>query len=438
MKRLISILTVLLATSALMAGPYSPGNADTTGAIDSGVAGFVGPDGEGQCGASAPNNYVNPEFLGWATGYQNVVITDTNSLAYAGPTYFENGFIDPDKALGAVTGDHFDTVSLGDLDPDMLAAGDTPGQITLTFDTPIRNGVGADLAVFENGFYSQWTTGDGTVTGQIFAELAYVEVSTDGTNWLRFDGVSLTPTPSGSWAYLSMNSTDIYNLAGKHTNQNGQSWGTPFDLENFADDALVTSGDVDLNQIHFVRIVDIPGSGDFTDSLGNGIYDGWITAGSGGFDLEALGALNELPDFDGDGDVDGDDFDILAANLGSADLHYDLDNDGDADAADLAYMISTCLQWASASDDDYGTLAGDFNLDGAVDAGDLALLGGSFGQAGPFGWGSGDATGDTMVDAGDLALLGGTFGATVTPVPEPTSMSLLALAGVAVIRRRKA
>jgi PKD repeat protein len=49
---------------------------------------------------------------------------------------------------------------------------------------------------------------------------------------------------------------------------------------------------VDLNSINYVRIVDIPGSGDFKDSQGNPIYDGWVTFGSGGLDLEAVGVIN--------------------------------------------------------------------------------------------------------------------------------------------------
>ncbi|AKB27733.1 Chitin binding protein [Methanosarcina siciliae T4/M] len=52
------------------------------------------------------------------------------------------------------------------------------------------------------------------------------------------------------------------------------------------------NGSVDLNSINYVRIVDIPGSGDFKDSQGNPIYDGWVTWGSGGLDLEAVGVIN--------------------------------------------------------------------------------------------------------------------------------------------------
>ncbi len=146
------------------------------------------------------------------------------------------------------------------------------------------------------------------------------------------------------------------------------------------------------------------------------------------------GAVDLLGDFDLDGDVDADDIDLLFANLGSGDTFYDLNDDGVIDQDDVDEWVFNIVPVGGGN---VGTVYGDFNLDGAVDAGDLALLGGSFGLAGPFGWANGDATGDGVVDAGDLALLGGNFGTIVHPVPEPVTMSLLALGGVTLLRRRK-
>jgi hypothetical protein len=55
---------------------------------------------------------------------------------------------------------------------------------------------------------------------------------------------------------------------------------------------MVALGLLDLDNINYVRIVDIPGSGDYLDSLGNPIYDAWVTWGSGGVDLDAVGVIN--------------------------------------------------------------------------------------------------------------------------------------------------
>ncbi|MBG1262162.1 PEP-CTERM sorting domain-containing protein, partial [Nostoc commune] len=191
-------------------------------------------------------------------------------------------FSNPAKALGAVTAQFDDVVSLGELTADQLNAGVAPGQITLGFDSIIRNGTGADFAVFENGF---------EFSGGTFAELAYVEVSTDGINFARFPSTSLTPNPVGSFGVVD--STDIFNLAGKHVNNGSDSFGTPFDLETLKTDSLVTSGLLNLNQINFVRLVDIPGRGDFLDVSGRPIFDPYPTSpGGGGFDLEAIGVIN--------------------------------------------------------------------------------------------------------------------------------------------------
>lgn len=273
-KYLIMILLLCwLSGGVALAGPYT----------DVGVAGFVGPDGDG---VVSENNYVNPIFKAWATGY----VYEPFDLAEI-QDYNGGIFADPENTLGEVTGDNFHIASLGDMDSTELAAwmsdpvnNPGPGELTLTFDAPIYNGAGYDFAAFENGF------GSG---GGVFAELGYMEVSTDGVNFARFDSVSLTAGAAGG--YGTIDPTDVHNLMGKHVNAYGDSWGTGFDLDELLTHSLVVAGLVDLSEINYVKIVDIPGSGDFLDSLGNPIYDAWPTWGSGGVDFEALGAINVVP-----------------------------------------------------------------------------------------------------------------------------------------------
>ena len=183
----------------------------------------------------------------------------------------------------------------------------------------------------ENGAPVDWPgdPGLGFVTGEIFAELAYVEVSTDGINFVRFPTVSLTPEYFGP--YGSLNPNNLYNLAGRHVNNNGICTGTPFDLDDIQFDPKVLAGLIDLNNIRFVRIVDIPGNGFYQDqaeslvdpnsdpdwenyAVNHPIYDAWETWGSGGFDLEAIGVLHEqqyAADINLDGIVDLDDLNLF-------------------------------------------------------------------------------------------------------------------------------
>jgi PKD repeat protein len=289
------------------------------GAPDPGIPGFVGPNGDGKtdCGT------VNPVFITWASRVVDYSPADQS---------ITETFSDPNKTLGPVTGDNFDIVSLGDLDQDQINAGKLPGSVTLGFDLPIADGEGPDLAVFENGFIVSGTE-------QIFAELAYVEVSTDGAIFARFPSISLTPGLVGG--YGSIDPTEAYNLVGKHVNAYGDSWGTPFDLNTLAQEPEVLNGSVDLNSINYVRIVDIPGSGDFKDSRGNPIYDGWVTWGSGGLDLEAVGVINvgvaSAPEANFTSDVTSGTAPLTVqfndASSGVVlDYAWDFDNDGTVDS----------------------------------------------------------------------------------------------------------
>ncbi len=287
MKRPL-ILTLWLAASFAWAGPYSGGTGGDS-AIDEPIAGFV--DG---------GSTLNPVFKGWAT---RVV-----DYSPANPGTIDVAWGDPTKALGAVTGEHFDVVSLGELTKAQIASGVAPGSITMGFNMKITNGAGYDFAVFENAFPRSYEIEKDVFLDLVFMELAYVEVSTDGVHFARFPSTSLNPekpqdfdsadwddTPAIAMANGGRDATNVHNLAGKHINNGGDSWGTGFDLSDLLLNELVLAGLVDLNDINFIRIVDIPGTGDYLDANGNPIYDAWWTYGSGGFDLEAIGIINGVP-----------------------------------------------------------------------------------------------------------------------------------------------
>ena len=261
---ILSLIFVLTVTGGLFAGPYSTAEDNQTpGAIDPGIPGVMA------------GGTVNPIFVAWAS----------TCVDYSPAPGVASGWTNTTKVLGPVTGSNMDIISLGDLSSTQIAEGIAPGEVTLGFDVSIYNGAGADFAVFENGF------GSG---GGLFAELAYVQVSTDGENFVQFPCVSLTDGLVGG--YGTIDPTDVYNLAGKHANAYGTSYGTPFDLEDLAADPLVLSGVVDLDDINYIKLVDIPGSGDFLDSNEHPIYDAWVTSGSGGLDLEAVGAIHAVPE----------------------------------------------------------------------------------------------------------------------------------------------
>lgn len=200
----------------------------------------------GQPGSTAISMNSNT-IDGWATKYTSY----TPGSNAAAP------FIDPAQALGPASGVPTDVVSLGD-----------GGSIVLTFAAPIANGAGADFAVFENSFADN------------FLEVAFVDVSSDGTNFFRFPSFSQTANPVP--AFGTLDPTNLDGLAGKYRG----GFGTPFDLEVFSSVAALN-----ITRITHIRIVDVLGDGSVKDSLGRPIYDPTPTQMSGGFDLDGVGVM---------------------------------------------------------------------------------------------------------------------------------------------------
>lgn len=195
-------------------------------------------------------------FMDWASqvhvtrGLQHY---DSSSLGYTSSGTINDG-------LGVADGF---TVSLGD-----------SGVAVVSFNGSIYNGAGADFVVFENAFTST------------FLELAYVEVSSDGINYVRFPNYYTANDTSQIGPFGHVDATHVHNLAGKYE----VFYGTPFDLADIPDTSVL-----DKNNITHIKIIDVIGSLNHPqyDSEGRVINDPYPTAyPTGGFDLDAVGAIN--------------------------------------------------------------------------------------------------------------------------------------------------
>jgi len=84
---------------------------------------------------------------------------------------------------------------------------------------------------------------------------------------------------------------------------------------------------------------------------------------------------------------------------------------------------------------------GDANNDGLVNIGDLGVLAGNWGGGPGMTWFQGDFTYDGMVNVSDLGILAGKWGwskgAGGLAIPEPATIGLLALGGLALFRRSR-
>ena len=219
-------------------------------------------------------------FIGWATsaeivrGY--VKISDTTFTYSDGPS--------------GITSNHafFGTTAncLGKANGQFISLGDG-GSITLQFDSPIVNGVGHDFAVFENALIPDAVPNQDSI---VFYELAFVEVSSNGVDFVRFPAVSHVQATEQVGTFGYENANLLTNFAGVFP----VFYGYPFDLEELANEP-----NLDVNNITHIRLIDVVGSIDpqygTYDSEGNIINDPYPTPfHSCGFDLDAVGVIHSL------------------------------------------------------------------------------------------------------------------------------------------------
>ncbi|MGD9781233.1 MAG: DUF4465 domain-containing protein [Kiritimatiellia bacterium] len=228
----------------------------------------------GDWGANTPTYFALADFAyAYSDGSDGVASTNPAILCWAdraidyspGPV-LSNQYLNAGNALGGAYG------ADGQTDPFHVAGLGDQGSITLGFPAPIADGPGPDFAVFENGF--QDPSGE-----YAFCELAFCEVSSDGTNFVRFPTHSLAAEPVEYWA----EPTAYGGFAGKHV----LGVGTPFDLR-----LLAGTPELDVRRVTHVRLVDVRGDGSTPDHYGHPIYDPVPSWGPGDFDLDAVGVLH--------------------------------------------------------------------------------------------------------------------------------------------------
>jgi len=189
------------------------------------------------------------------------------------------GIFNPQNALGAPQGTlHVHSLGIG-------------GDLTLGFALPITDGAGAELIVGENAFRLT------PFGGEVFAEVMFVEVSSNGIDFARFPasyfGPPTQPGPFGTavvgaYAGMAGQTPVLATQPGADAQDVVEAGGDAFDLADLLPNPLVQLGLVDLTNISRVRLIDVV-SGQSLDHRGVPIFD----PGAGSADVDSVTVIHQ-------------------------------------------------------------------------------------------------------------------------------------------------
>jgi T5SS/PEP-CTERM-associated repeat protein len=267
--------------------------------------------------------------------------------------------------------------------------------------------------------YSSGSTGVATIDG---AGSTWINNSLLYVGWMGSGVLNITGggAVSSLWGYIAdiSGSTGVITVDGV-----GSTWTAVFDLE------VGRTGTLNITNGGLVSVADTL----TIDYIGGG--DGFINMSTGG-----MLAVN--------GDADDSLAEFLGLVLGTDAIHYwdyPLGNWADIAGATpgedytLTYLTEGDLSgYTMLTVLEQTLLEGDANYDGVVSAGDYAKVQANFGNTGVPGI-HGDANGDGVVSAGDYASVQANFGNTAPAqiTPEPATMGLLVIGGLALLKRRR-
>jgi len=341
-----------------------------------------------------------PAAAGLAETYQNFYATRVISYD---PNEGNEWFDDPAAALGGPAGrgpeGSWSVVTLGQ-----------QGSITLGFDEAlvVTDGPGVDFIVSENPIQITY----GVYYGLRFAELIRVQVSSDGTNFAEFPTWCTAPDPGSPFGGIDPSLVSGFagvscvwaNVMDPDNDANPfdpvEAGGDAFDLADLQTAPEVLDGRVALNEIRYVRLVDVLGDGSESDSNGNPVHDAW-----GWVDMES---------------PDRTEYEYQPVSA-------------DVDALTVIHGAPEPPQWTP----------GDADRDGDVDSLDYVTLKGHLGLGPDAEWDDGDFTQDGYVDRSDFLLLQANFGAGVgeggssEPIPEPAVSVMMVIGALSVLKHRR-